>query len=97
MRSEPPELPSAPPTIRITQEDLYLLADARDLLGHQNLPMRLTHAMGGPIEKGFKLLPKNWSQNIQGLTSDALTKALQFALLTLDPHLAQRHEYYHDK
>jgi len=59
------------------------LRRAKGLLESTPLAMRLANLLGSPIEKGFKLLPKGWSEAVQTATRAALNKALQVAVASL--------------
>ncbi len=67
----------------LQQNDLKDLIKAKRLLEHPGLAARITHFLGTPIEKGFALLPENWSAKIGQITRTALTKAIHAAVLTL--------------
>lgn len=86
-----------PPPIRISRDDLRFLSQARDVLERPSLSIRLTHALGSPVEKGFHLLPKNWMKSMHGMTHQALTQALRFSLLTLDPKSKHPSRNFHHK
>ena len=63
--------------------DLNDLIKAKRLLEHPGLAARITHFLGTPIEKGFALLPENWSARIGEVTRTALTKAIHAAVRTM--------------
>jgi hypothetical protein len=77
--------PLAPPVIKaeLTRQELKDLFYAKSLLENPGLTARIANTLGAPIEKGFKLLPKNWSAVVQKASKTALTKALQIAVATL--------------
>ncbi len=64
--------------------DLADLAYAKSLLENPGLAAKITSLLGTPIEKGFALLPRNWSQVVSIGTRKALTVAIEAAVLTLD-------------
>ncbi len=64
--------------------DLADLAYAKSLLENPGLAAKITSLLGTPIEKGFALLPRNWSQVVSIATRKALTVAIEAAVLTLD-------------
>ncbi len=64
--------------------DLADLAYAKSLLENPGLAAKITSMLGTPIEKGFALLPRNWSQVVSIGTRKALTVAIEAAVLTLD-------------
>jgi hypothetical protein len=45
--------------------------------------MRLASVLGAPLEKGFAMLPKNWSLAVNKAAKTALSKALETAVATL--------------
>lgn len=58
--------------------------------------MRLANLLGSPIEKGFQLLPKGWSEAVQNATRAALNKALQVAVASLGrPKISRASEKFH--
>ena len=77
--------PLAPPVIKaeMAPQELKDLFYAKSLLENPGLTARIANTLGAPIEKGFKLLPKNWSAVVQKASKTALTKALQLAVATL--------------
>jgi hypothetical protein len=73
-----------PPVIhRLTATELRDLKMAKALLEHPGFTMRLANLIGGPLEKGFALLPKGWSGAVNKATRSALMKALQLAVVSL--------------
>jgi hypothetical protein len=89
-KSGPP--PLAPPVIRaqFTPQDLRDLFYAKSLLENPGFTARLANVLGTPIEKGFKLLPKNFSEVVSKASKSALTKALQIAVATLGARKAPK-------
>src|SRR6266545_3449931 len=89
-KSGPP--PLAPPVIKaqLTAQDLRDLFYAKSLLENPGFTARLANVLGTPIEKGFKLLPKNWSEVVGKASKSALTKALQIAVATLGARKAPK-------
>jgi hypothetical protein len=67
----------------IDEQDLNDLKKARALLENPGLAAKITSLLGTPIEKGFSLLPENWSLKINSLTQKALSTAVQAAVFTL--------------
>lgn len=55
------------------------------LLERPSLAVRLTDALGAPIERGFKLLPARWSETINSAVQLSLERALSVALRSLRP------------
>jgi hypothetical protein len=82
-KSGPPPVP--PPVIntQLTPTELKELFYAKSLLENPGFTARIANVIGMPIEKGFKLLPKNWSDVVGKASKAALTKALQLAVATL--------------
>lgn len=64
-------------------KDLNDLKKARTLLENPGLAAKITHLLGTPIEKGFALLPENWSVKIGEMTRTALSKAIHAAVFTM--------------
>lgn len=73
-----------PPIIpTLSHKDLRDLRYAKELLENPGFAARMTNFLGGPIEKGFQLLPKGWSGTVQKATQAALFKSVQLAVSTL--------------
>lgn len=66
-----------------TDCDLEDLRKAKARLQHPGLAARMTDALGGPIEAGFKLLPKNWNERVNMVTETALMRGLEFSIRTM--------------
>lgn len=64
--------------------DLRDLQLAKHLLEHPGLAPRLADVIGGPIEKGFRLLPDGWRDRLQGVSKKSLMSALQVAATTMN-------------
>lgn len=67
----------------MTEQDQAELKRAKELLEKSNVAVKLTNALGYPIEKGLTLLPARWSGAVQKATHEALMRALDFAVTTL--------------
>jgi hypothetical protein len=67
----------------ISEKDMKDLCHAKALLENPGLAAKITHVIGAPIEKGFKLLPEKWSDTVNQVTRAALEKALNFAVITM--------------
>ncbi|MEE4112043.1 MAG: EcsC family protein [Desulfobacteraceae bacterium] len=67
----------------LQQNDLDDLIKAKRLLENPGLAAKITHFLGTPIEKGFAMLPENWSAKIGEVTRAALSKAIHAAVLTM--------------
>jgi hypothetical protein len=68
----------------ISPSDLEALRQAKALLEEPGLAAKISDVVGGPIEKGFELLPKKWNAVIVDVTRKSIEKALGVALLTMD-------------
>jgi hypothetical protein len=60
------------------------LKRAKQLLENPGVAAKITNLIGTPIEKGFALLPENWSAKIGNVTKTALTKAADAATFTME-------------
>ena len=69
--------------MNLTTEDSNTLHEAKELLESPGLVIKLTSLIGKPIEKGFDLLPDNWSERISLATQGALEQSLKFAVNSL--------------
>ncbi len=69
--------------MQVAKEHLKELRYAKHLLEKPSLTAKLTDRIGAPIEKGFRLLPDNWSDTIQEAVGNSLSKALDLAVRTL--------------
>jgi hypothetical protein len=75
---------NAPPKVwEPTERELHELGYAKKLLENPGLAARLANLLGSPIEKGFQMLPANWSHTVQRATRAALLKAVEAASLTM--------------
>jgi hypothetical protein len=61
------------------EQDIKELSVAKRLLENPGLAAKMSDFIGGPIEKGFELLPDNWANNLGGVTRAALTKSADLA------------------
>lgn len=73
--------------------DLDDLRKAKARLEHPGLAARMANALGGPIEAGFKLLPKNWNERVATVTEAALMRGLEFSIYTLGGREPRRPRY----
>lgn len=76
-------IPAPKPIPEWTQVDLKDLQVAKNLLENPGLAPRLTEIIGGPIEKGFSLLPNNWRDTLQSASRRSLMGALEIASNTM--------------
>jgi EcsC family protein len=82
-KSGPPPLPPPVISAQLSASEMKELFYAKSLLENPGFTARIANIIGTPIEKGFKLLPKNWSDVVGKASRAALTKALQIAVATL--------------
>ncbi len=66
-----------------TDSDRKTLATAVDLLEHPRFIARLASVLGGPVEKGFSMLPADWRLRVADVSKAALSKALVVAVKSL--------------
>jgi len=59
------------------------LALAKEILENPGLAARFADMLGSPIERGFKMLPKNWTETLNKAVRAALFQALDVAVGTL--------------
>lgn len=76
-------IPAPKPIPEWTQVDLKDLQVAKNLLENPGLAPRLTEIIGGPIERGFGLLPTNWRDTLQSISRKSLMGALEIAANTM--------------
>ncbi len=53
------------------------------LLENPGIAAKITNALGMPIEKGFRLLPRDWKEKVGEITQAALHKAVHAAVNTM--------------
>ena len=68
----------------ISPDDLDDLKYAKSLLENPGLAAKITNVLGAPIEQGFDLLPKGWSEVVESSTQKALLAAVNSAILTMN-------------
>jgi hypothetical protein len=68
----------------LSKEDFDDLRYAKRLLENPSLAARISNLLGTPIEKGFERLPAKWKDIVRSATEKSLTKALSFAVRTMD-------------
>jgi hypothetical protein len=68
-----------------TPRDLEALKHAHHLLENPSLAARITNKIGLPLEKGFEMLPKAWSDTVGRAVHVALGRALDVAVMTIQP------------
>ncbi len=69
--------------VEVRSEDVEELRRAKLLLERPSLAVKLTDALGAPIERGFKLLPEKWSESINSAVRVSLERALTVAVRSL--------------
>jgi hypothetical protein len=72
--------------MKISEKDLQDLRYAKSLLENASLAAKISSAIGKPIEKGFELLPANWSDVVSRVARTALERALDIAIAMMDDH-----------
>ena len=68
----------------LSEKDLDDLLYAKELLENPGMGAKITNIIGIPIERGLGYLPKKLSDSIQRITKEALRRALDFAVKTMD-------------
>ena len=71
------------PYTPLSNEELTELRYAKLLLDNPGFAARMAGFLGSPIEKGFQMLPKDWSENLNRSVRRALFKALDVAVASL--------------
>ncbi len=79
----------------LSAEHQSQLRDAKALLENPGLAMKISSLLGGPIERGFALLPQGWRNKVGTVTQDALLYALKGALLTMGAQSAEASPRWH--
>ena len=69
--------------VTITDAEIEELKSAKRLLESPGLAAKISSFVGTPIEKGFALLPKQWSTVVNDATRKAIETALKVALWTM--------------
>jgi hypothetical protein len=67
----------------MTPAHLAELKAAKFTLEHPGLAVKITQLLGKPIERGFELLPRAWSEKVGDVTRDALMAAMKGAVMTM--------------
>jgi hypothetical protein len=71
--------------LQLSPEDGDALRAAHQHLEHPSLAARLTNFVGLPIERGLKLLPKTWYELLRQGMNKSLLRALEWAIVPLEP------------
>lgn len=66
------------------KNELKDLKYAKTLLENPGIAAKIINLIGMPLEKGFTLLPANWSDTVAFATQKALLTAINTAVFTLD-------------
>ena len=67
----------------LTEKELAELREAKKLLENPGMAVKLSNALGAPIEKGFEILPQRMAGTVKIATRAALEKAVAAAVLTM--------------
>lgn len=70
-------------SLELGDRDLEDLRQAKTFLVSPSLTARLGEMIGGPIERGFRLLPRNWNDKVSQAAETALFRALEFSVSTM--------------
>ena len=70
--------------VTITDAEIEALKAAKSLLESPGLAAKISSFVGTPIEKGFALLPRQWSTVVNDATRKAIETALKVALWTMN-------------
>jgi len=76
-------MPDALVPIEFEANELRDLKIAKSKLEYPSLTGRIANVLGKPIEAGFKLLPKEFNNQLSEIVQSALLKGLDFAVFTL--------------
>ena len=74
--------------LEMTTEHMEQLRAAKRALESVGLAMQIANLIGTPVEKAIEWLPKNWREGISGISRDALEKAADVAIWTINPATA---------
>ena len=74
----------------LSSDDRAELASAKSLLENPGLAVKITNAIGAPLEKGFSLLPAKWSDVVNRGARMAIEKALDVAAATINDNNPRR-------
>ena len=70
---------------KIVPEHMQQLKAAKHALENVGVAVQIANVIGTPIEKAIERLPKSWQENIVGISRDALQKAADVAIWTINP------------
>jgi hypothetical protein len=69
----------------ITSDHLEQLRAAKRALESVSLAVHIANLIGTPVEKAIEWLPRHWQEGIVGISRDALEKAADVAIWTINP------------
>jgi len=75
--------PKIVPDALLSSAEWRDLGIAKELLENPGLAARFADMLGSPIERGFQMLPKNWTETLNKAVRVALFRALDVAVGTL--------------
>src|SRR5262245_7005459 len=78
-----------------TSGELRDLRRAKALLENPGLTARLANLVGGPLEKGFKMLPAHWALTVNKAVRIALLNALDLAVGSIGAKTGKSSEMLH--
>jgi hypothetical protein len=70
--------------MNLTEAHQHELQTAISLLENPGLASKITNLIGMPVEKGLKFLPRNWNHKIGEVTREALMKAADAAIFSMN-------------
>ncbi len=73
----------------LSDTEIAELKAAKQLLESPGLAAKISGFIGGPIEKGIALLPRQWNTVVNDATRKAIESALKVALWTMDKTATQ--------
>ena len=71
------------PKTTLSEEDILDLQSAYKYLEHPSLAIRLSSALGTPIETGLELLPKYWQRWLDSAVEFSIRKTLDVAITSM--------------
>ncbi|HLP74533.1 MAG TPA: EcsC family protein [Bacteroidales bacterium] len=74
--------------MNLKEEHQLELKTAVSLLENPGIAAKITNIIGIPVEKGMKYLPRNWNNKISEVTRDALMKAADAAIFSMNKDAA---------
>lgn len=77
--------------MNLTESHQLELQNAAKLLENPGLAAKITNLIGMPVEKGLKFLPRNWNRKIVDITREALMKAADAAIFSMNKGSSRKH------